>query len=424
MEKNTYRIMGISWPYFFILFAVYVAAAFLGKLPNGLIGALGSIIVISALTDEIGNRTPIIKDYLGGGAIVSIFAGGLIVYFKLLPEVTIKNINTFMTSGGFLDFYIAALISGSILGMNRNFLIKAFIRYLPLILGGVVVALTLVGLGGLLIGYGAKEAILYIGLPIMGGGVGAGAVPLAKIFGDALKVDPASVISVMLPAVSLGNAMAIVMAGLMDKFSKKFPKLSGNGKLMVGQENDSNEEKTAVIKIENLDIGIAIACGFFVLGMILSKWIPIHNYALMIIAVALVKALNLLPEEYGNMCAQWYKLVASNFTPPLLIGIGVAYLDIAAVLGALTPQYVILVFLTVLGAIIGAGFVGKLLGFYPMEAAVTGGLCMANMGGTGDVAVLSACKRMPLMPFAQVSSRLGGAFIIILATAVLKLLMG
>ncbi len=60
--------------------------------------------------------------------------------------------------------------------------------------------------------------------------------------------------------------------------------------------------------------------------------------------------------------------------------------------------------------------VGKLVGFYPIEAALTAGLCMANMGGTGDVAVLTAANRMELMPFAQISSRLGGAMIILLAT--------
>ena len=68
------------------------------------------------------------------------------------------------------------------------------------------------------------------------------------------------------------------------------------------------------------------------------------------------------------------------------------------------------------GAVIGAGLVGWLMGFYPIEAAITGGLCMANMGGTGDVAVLAASKRMELMPFAQISSRIGGAFMLILAT--------
>ncbi len=384
-----------------------------------MIGALGSILVLGALFDEIWNKTPIVKDFLGGGAIVAIFAGGLMVYFKALPEETLKNINTFMTSGGFLDFYIAALICGSIFGMNRNFLIKAFLKYLPLILASTLMALVLVAIGGLIIGYSIKQAILYIGLPIMGGG--AGAVPLSKIFGNALNEDPAQIISVMLPAVSLGNAVAIIAAGLLNIVGNKFPSLSGAGRLLVGQDlSEVQEGGNDKISLKSVGIGIAISCAFFTFGLILSKFIPIHNYALMIISVAIIKALNLIPEKYSAICSEWYKIVAGNFTPALLVGIGVAYLDISALIGALSIRYVILVILTVIGAILGAGIAGKFLGFYPIEAAITGGLCMANMGGTGDVAVLSACHRMGLMPFAQVSSRIGGAFIILLATAILN----
>lgn len=76
----------------------------------------------------------------------------------------------------------------------------------------------------------------------------------------------------------------------------------------------------------------------------------------------------------------------------------------------------ILVLVTVLGAVLGAAIIGRLVGFYPIEAAITAGFCMANMGGTGDVAVLMASKRMELMPFAQISSRLGSAVIILFAS--------
>lgn len=62
------------------------------------------------------------------------------------------------------------------------------------------------------------------------------------------------------------------------------------------------------------------------------------------------------------------------------------------------PLYMLLVLVVVVCVSIGAGIGGYLVGFYPVESAITAGLRTTNMGGTGDIAVLSAAKRMELLP--------------------------
>ena len=428
------RILGVSWPIFFVLAAVLLVAVYLEVLPMGLIGAIFLMLIGGELLNFIGNKVPIVNTYFGGGAVVAIFGGAALVYFNILPEATKELIDGFMKTGegkmGFLDFYISALITGSILGMNRKLLIKAAVRYLPAILGGLVAALALVSIGGLLVGYTPGEAMAYIGIPIMGGGMGAGAVPISEIFSSALNVDTEEIMSKLVPAVALGNALAIVAGGLLNRLGKAKPEWTGNGQLMMSTDEEIKAEAIEVVlKPAEYSTGIVLATGFFTLGAIIAfvmkkVGLDIHTYAWMIIAVAIVKAIDVLPEKYTEAAAGWYNFIAKNFTPLLLIGIGVSYTSLQQIIENFTLVYLFLVALVVIGAIIGSAIVGKLVGFYPIEAAITAGLCMANMGGTGDVAVLTAADRMELMPFAQISSRLGGAFIILLASILVPLFFG
>ena len=127
------------------------------------------LMVFGDLLNVLENVTPVVKTFLGGGAIMSIFGGAAIVYWKLIPEPVVANCAAFMKGAGFLDFYIAALISGSILGMERKLLIRAALRYLPCIMGAVGLALIGVALFGKFFSMSAGESIAYIGIPIMGG---------------------------------------------------------------------------------------------------------------------------------------------------------------------------------------------------------------------------------------------------------------
>lgn len=449
MKKNGYKLFNLPWPVFAICSAVILLCAYLGWLPTGMASCFAFMIVIGTVLNEIGERTPIINSYLGGGAIVIIFGSALLNYFNLLPTKTVdgesvsyvfKGITTFFKGdGAFLDFYIAALITGSILGMNRKLLMKAAARYFPAIFGGLILSFALcVGLGAIT-GFGAVKALLLIALPIMGGGMGAGATPLSKIFESTGTMSAADAISIMTPAVAIGNAISIVMAGIIVKIIKD-KKWNGNGALMQAGSVDPKEleispemqKKRDDINVINLGIGLLVSCSFFIWGFILSGlWknyvsstVTIHAYAWMIITVAICKIFNLIPEHIEIACYQWFQFIMKNLTTTLLVGIGLCYLNINTVIETFTLQYLLLCLVTCLGAFFGAAIVGKLVGFYPVESGLTAGLCMANMGGTGDVAVLSAANRMELMPFAQISSRLGGAIILLLGSLMLSLLGG
>ena len=428
-----FEIYGLSLPAFAICAVIVLTATFLGVLPGGMIGAFPLMIVLGAILSLIGNHTPIVKTYLGGGAIVCVFGASAIVYFNLLPEAAIATMDTFVRGGGFLDFYIAALITGSILGMNRKLLIKAAVRYLPAIIGGILVALAFVAVAGALTGFGWYQALLFVGVPIMGGGMGAGAVPLATIFGEGTGMDPAEALSMMVPAVALGNAFAIVCGGVLNKIGKNNKKLSGQGQLMISKDENKaaisietgtgKKKEKSSLNLNHLGTGLAVATSFFVFGNIVGHFLPgIHPYAWMILSVAAAKIFNLIPERIENCCFQWFQFIMKNLTEVLLIGVGIAFTDLGQIISAITPVYLVLIAATIIGAIIGSGFIGRLVGFYPVESSITAGLCMANMGGTGDVAVLSASDRMELMPFAQISSRLGGAFMLILASILLQVL--
>jgi Na+/citrate or Na+/malate symporter len=306
--------------------------------------------------------------------------------------------------------------------MDRNILKKAALKYIPVILGGVLVAFLFAGLVGFMVGDGFFDSIMLIALPIMGGGMGAGAVPLVEIMSGNTTMSAAELMSKMVPALAIGNAMAIVVAGLLNKLGNMYPSLTGNGQLIRGSQQPTLEEKEEKSSIDTLGLGALLAITMFFVGSMMAQVISMHTYALMILFVAFVKMTGLIPRELEKSAHAWYKFVVDNLTPALLVGIGVAYTDLNQIIASLSVEYFLMVFATVVGAVVGAALVGRLMGFYAIEAAITAGLCMANMGGTGDVAVLAASKRMELMPFAQISSRIGGAFMLILATLILSLL--
>jgi malate:Na+ symporter len=417
------RILGLSLPMYAIVAGLVIAGAYTGVLPNNMVGALAIMMVLGSLFNLLGTIIPVVRSYLGGGAVFCIFASAALATFGLIPQAVIDNCSNFMSKVGFLDFYIAALITGSILGMDRDLLKKAAVRFLPVSFLSMGAAILVCGLVGMITGRGFGESILYIALPMMSGGMGAGVVPLSGIYASALGTDSASIVSTMIPASAIGNVLAIITAAMLARLGLSKPSLSGNGKLMKMDHAEKKQKAAAKIDLANLGTGFIIASGFFILGCFINKVFPnIHAYAFMIILVVIFKVLGIVPEKCEEAAVQWSQFVMKNFTHALLAGIGIAMLDLKVLASAITPSYLLICISIILTVVLVSGLFGKLVGFYPIESSITAGLCTDSMGGTGNIAVLSASDRMELIPFAQMATRLGGAMILILASFLIRIL--
>jgi CCS family citrate carrier protein len=422
-KMNRIKIYEMGLPHYLGIFTAVFAAMLLGWLPGGMLGALLVMMVFGGLFNLIGNHTPIVKTYLGGGAIVCIFASAILVYAGVIPESVVINVNGFMNTTGFLNFYIAALITGSILGMNRSLLLRAAIRFLPVALCAMAMGCVLVGLVGAVLGYGFVDAIMYVAIPMMGGGMGAGVVPLSGMYAEALGVESGVLMSRMIPASTLGNVTAIVMAGVLARVGQAIPAINGQGKLMRKDHEDLSEGEALPQDVKLMGMGMVTAMTFYLLGAYVNRLVPaVHTYAWMIVLVALSKAVGIVPKRMECAAQQWSQFVMTNWTQALLVGIGIAMIDLGAVIQAFSLSYLVLVLVVVIGVALGAGLGGQMVGFYPIESAITAGLCTTNMGGTGDIAVLSAADRMELLPFAQISTRICGAVVLVVASILVQVL--
>lgn len=419
-------IKNVTWPVFIILVIIAGILIYTNKLPNDMVGAFFLMLVMGLVFGEIGDRLPIVKDYLGGGPIVCIFVPAILLHFDLLPQYVADIMTNFMNNMNFFAFFIAIMVSGAILALSRKIIIKASLRYVPALLGGLIVSFGLVSLVGLFTGYGIKEAIFNIAIPVMGGGVGAGALPLSQIYAEATGGDAGAILSTVMPAVVLANVVAILAGAQLKRIGKKYPKLTGNGlilkvedkELMAEIDADNSKSDTTPMNVKTLGAGFLICLGSYMAALLINKFIfpSVHTFVWLILLLTIVKAAKLLPEHLEIGTIQWSRIWTKNLVYGALIPIGLGFVDIPQVIGALTnPAYLLLIVVTVLGGLIGAGLVGHFVGLYFVESSISAGLCMANMAQTGDLAVLSAADRMELLPFAAFSSRIGGSIVLVLA---------
>ncbi|MEB8067365.1 2-hydroxycarboxylate transporter family protein [Mammaliicoccus fleurettii] len=410
-------------PLYVILAAIILTASIYNTLPADMIGGFAVIMILGILLGDLGQRIPILKE-IGGPAILALLVPSILVFLDVINTSSMGAVTTLMKTSNFLYFYISCLVVGSILGMNSKVLIQGFTRmFVPLVVG-TILAVSAGLLVGLLLGYDIQHTLFYIVVPIIGGGIGEGILPLSIAYSSILGGSAESFVSQMIPAAVIGNIFAVICAGLMMRLGEKKTHLSGNGKLVRSKNGDEileEQEKEKVIDFSLMGAGLLIACSFFIVGTLGQKFIGIPGPVIMILFATLIKCLKVMPHKMEDGAHNLYKFISTSLTWPLMVGLGMLYIPLEDVVKIVTPAYVVVCASVVLTMIASGYFVGKLMKMYPVDSAIVTG-CHSGLGGTGDVAILSASKRMALMPFAQVATRIGGVSTVILASLLLKLL--
>lgn len=68
--------------------------------------------------------------------------------------------------------------------------------------------------------------------------------------------------------------------------------------------------------------------------------------------------------------------------------------------------------------IAGPMLIASMIKFYTFESMIAAGCCMGAQGGAGSLAVLGAAKRMDLLPYSQITCRIGGGLVLIVAAPI------
>ena len=411
------RVGIIPLPIYLLLIVLVAALVYVGEIKSDGPTMIVVLVLGGFTCAEIGKRLPVLRS-IGAGAIIATFIPSALAFYHLIPAQVEKSIIDFTKSTNFLYLFIASIIVGSIFAMDREVLIRGFLKiFVPLMVGSVVAAAVGTAVGTAL-GLGAYHTFFYVVVPIMAGGVGEGAIPLSIGYAALTGVPQGEVFAQVLPPVMLGSLTAILLSGALNFVGKKYPGLTGEGRLQPHSDEDGDipavheeggkEQGVGHVGVSTIAAAGLTAITLYLLGVLCNHLIGLPAPVAMLFLAVLAKLTRAVSPELQQGGLVVYEFVRTNMTYPLLFAIGVALTPWDKLVAAFHITNIVTIASTVV-TIMATGFVvGRLMNMYPIETAIVNA-CHSGQGGTGDVAILTAANRMQLMPFAQIATRIGGA---------------
>ena len=180
-------------------------------------------------------------------------------------------------------------------------------------------------------------------MPIIGGGIGEGILPLSLAYSAILGQTPDVYVAQLAPAAVVGNIFAIICAGFLARMGTRRPSLSGSGMLIRSHEDNSvfaQNQRAQPTDFQLMGAGLLMICAFFIVGGLLEKVVHIPGPVLMILAAVFCKYAKVIPAAMELGAHSCYKFVSAALVWPLMIGLGMLYVPLESVVAVFSVEYV------------------------------------------------------------------------------------
>jgi malate:Na+ symporter len=380
------------------------------------------LIIVGITLAELGRRLTS-KRTLGLDTILLICVPSYLVYIHWIPTEALSQARKLFETTDAIEMFITIVILGSMLSIDRRALIAGLAKIFVPLCAASIAAAAVGTLVGAVLGLKAVDALFRVVAPIMGGGLTAGALPLSIGYARYLGTAQGEALALIVPAVILGNLAAIVFAGLMgfteQRRIRNHPELMLVSRRLINATQETFGAPAGRRNPSKQVWVLAAAAIIFVIYLAGSLSSSFFGWSapLVVLGIAAVLQLtHILPSPLHRGVLTLYRFCVAALTYPLLFAVGLLLTPWGTLLEGFSPGNIAIVIAVVGTLAISGYFTSRWCGLDAADGAILT-VTRAAMGGTGDVAILSAAHRYELMPFAQIGTRIGGAATV--ATALL-----